>query len=172
MNVESTLEELRRDRNRWIAVSYDERKPETDVTRARILDALMKSGSEQDYELCRYVLEQEIACLEDQSTMSDAIRVAAVLVASHRNPADIWHIYRAKRANGSTLIGFQNDLLWLYGVDETLAFVEAADHPDRDELRELLMTDIADAKRRSEIAAWLQSLGPRLQHFDYDFDEF
>ncbi len=105
-----------------------------DVQRAYAIAALWRDRRPADHALARHLLAEEIRYLKRTHVMDDAVRLAVLILGSFGDVTDIWLIWAAKCANGSTLIGLPNDLVCTRDVAATLAYVRASTHPERDDL--------------------------------------
>ncbi len=72
--------------------------------------------------------------------LSESLRLALWLLASRGGLADVWLRWRAKTANGDAETGLAWEAVQGPDVDATVAFVRAAEHPDR----ERLLADIVE----------------------------
>jgi hypothetical protein len=103
--------------------------------------------------LLRYLLRQETAMHEVSWGYGDSLGLAALLLADCGAVDDVWLLWRAKTANVDTLPGLDSAVLFGAGVAETLAYVRASGHPDRDELLAYLGGDVPDeAETRARLA--------------------
>jgi hypothetical protein len=82
----------------------------------------------------------------------DSLGLAALLLADCRAVDDVWVLWvlwKAESANFDTMIGLGHEVLFGAGVAETLAFVRASSHPDRDELLRYVADKHSPWTRRS-----------------------
>ena len=164
--VRDTVERLRRDRSAWAECAYrpghDAAGEQIDLgakPRAAALVGLSYDLRDDDIELCRYLLEQEVLDAEgsDLQGFDDSLRRACFLVARAKDPQDIWMLCRAKLANYDTFCGLDREYLYAAGLTRIVDYVKASAHPDRARvLEELLDKDGAPWFTDEELASWWQ----------------
>ncbi|MBK1787380.1 hypothetical protein [Prauserella cavernicola] len=162
MPVES-LDWLRADPERWAHVDYvrgvDDDGVPGDVnrsTRELVLGMLARDHLPDDAELVRYLLRQEIAAHEASWGYGDSLGAAALLLVDCGAVEDVWLVWQAKNANVDTFIGIDRELLFGAGVAETLEFVRASDHRDRDELLEYVNDGVPTEEDIRALLGWLR----------------
>ncbi|SRR5579884_1412395 len=93
--------------------------------RARVLDALQNTLSLKDRPLVRFLMEQEIACHQDEvETDSDSIHHCGFLLFLLGQLEDVELLWRAKRASFDTWCGFDIQFLVGAGVAPTLSYLQ------------------------------------------------
>ncbi|TWP46888.1 hypothetical protein FKR81_34350 [Lentzea tibetensis] len=75
-----------------------------------------------------------------QWSVGESIVEATELPSRYGQADDVWLLREAQCANGDTLVGIDAAALCPVGVPETIAFVEAGAHPDRDALLDHLVS--------------------------------
>lgn len=133
----------------------DEQADANRLTRQTVLEALTKDHARGDVNLLRYLLRQETALHKESWGYDDNLGLAALLLAGHGDVGDVWSIWRAKGANFDTGIGLDVELLLGAGVEPTVAYVRAAEHPDREDVLRCLGDDMPSEE---DVAAKLESL--------------
>ncbi len=107
--------------------------------RAAVLDLLAMAPGPVGHGFARFLLEQEILFHEDSWGFHHTIEVAALLVAEHRRPEDVWLLGKAVATSFDTWCGLPHRLLLAAGGSAgTLAHVAGSDHERREHLLELL----------------------------------
>ena len=128
MDERNSLELLRADPRAWDRVSFaagqsEERGTydENEIHRRRILLALQYDRRDTDIELIRHLFTNEVIAAENDSFQGfgDAFTLAALLLASLRDPTDVPLFARAKFANFDTACGFPLEFMFIAGGDET-----------------------------------------------------
>lgn len=160
------MEELtwwRADSNRWTALDYAETTDSDDTpedanleARAAVLDLLARDRGDDDIEFLRHLLRQEIAMHEASWGYSNSLGLASLLVVEQGVVNDVWLLWEAKSTNFDTFCGLDGPVLFGAGVKETLAFVTAADHPERDSLLEYLIDDTPTDEMVAGTLQWLR----------------
>jgi hypothetical protein len=104
------------------------------VRRYALLLTLQYDLRTEDHALVRYLFEQETLRhrREPFQGLYPALRLAGYLLATFRAIEHVWLFAEAKLANFDTYMGFDLAYLVSAGIDQTLAYVRAADtHPLR-----------------------------------------
>lgn len=111
-----------------------------EIPRAQVLWALQYDHREDDLELVRWLHEREASGLNESSHggLGEQGELVGFLLAGYRQVEDVWRHWAMKRANYDTWCGYDVEHLLAAGVEETLAYVRAADHPERTDLLERL----------------------------------
>lgn len=104
-----------------------------------------------DHDLVRRLAaaEAEDRANDDFQGHTDDTELTGFLLASYRDVSDVWLHWDLKRANFDTWSGYDVEYVVSAGVAETLEFVRASDHPERDAVLERL----ADV-REVDLAKW------------------
>lgn len=90
--------------------------------RSQVFKALRNARSLNDRPLLRFLMEQEIACRQnDTETDADSIHLGGFLLFLFGQLEDVELLWRAKRASFDTWYGFNGELLVGAGVVATLA---------------------------------------------------
>ncbi|SDK12420.1 hypothetical protein SAMN04488074_104307 [Lentzea albidocapillata subsp. violacea] len=103
-----------------------------------MLSALHRGHKPEDLPLLRFLAEQEALCRGNSQGLGEQAALAGFLLAEHRRPEDVWRHFAIKRANFDTGCAYDVEHLLAAGVAATVDHVRASDHPDRDEVLELL----------------------------------
>lgn len=151
------LGRMRESDEAWAGLEYTEVTRDGHVVdgnatrRAMVLWALQYDHGPADLPLVRWLVEQETACRRAASLqgLGEEAALAGFLLASYREVADVWLHWALKRANFDTWCGYDVEHLVAGGVDATLAFVRASEHPERDALLERL-----DAVEEPDLEKW------------------
>ncbi|WP_309110564.1 hypothetical protein [Saccharothrix sp.] len=122
-----------------------------DAERALVLWGLQYDLQPDDIELVRALAAAEAQgrADDDFGGHTDESELAGFLLASFREVSDVWLHWDLKRANFDTWCGYDVEYLVAAGVAETLAFVRASDHPERDAVLERL-ADVGEV----DLAKW------------------
>lgn len=129
--------------------------------RALVLWGLQYDWRADELPFHRFLAEQEALCRENapMGGAGDEYDIAGYLLARHRLVEDVWRQWRLKNANSDTYYAYDVEALAVAGVAETVAYVRASDHPDRDDvlarlLREPVVTDEAVTRYFARKARW------------------
>ncbi|MFJ5550683.1 hypothetical protein [Streptomyces sp. NPDC093225] len=107
--------------------------------RAAVLDLLVTAPGPVGHGFARFLLEQEILFHKDSWGFHHGIEVAAVLLAEHRRPEDVWLLWEAVTTSFDTWCGLPHRLLFAAGGSTgTLAHVAGSGDERREHLLELL----------------------------------
>lgn len=88
-----------------------------------------------DHDFTRFLLDQETRFHRHCWGFSHTIEAAALLLAEHRRPDDIWHLWQAITTSFDTWCGLPHRLLLAGGgTTRTIAYVNASGHEQRDNL--------------------------------------
>jgi hypothetical protein len=111
--------------------------------RRQLAWALQYDRRDDDAELVRTLLEYEVGWREvaPRSGVGETMEILGWLVAQARRVEDVWLLARVKWATFETSYAFDREHLLCAGVAETIAFVRASTHVDRDRLLKVLRTD-------------------------------
>ncbi|HEX7303665.1 hypothetical protein [Lentzea sp.] len=109
--------------------------PLDEADREEALHLLLRERREGDADLLRHLLAEETAAHREGWGLSEALGLAALLLAECGREEDVWTLWEAKNASFDTMAGLDGFLLFPAGVAGTTAHVIAAtEHPDRAEL--------------------------------------
>ncbi|MEJ2852660.1 MULTISPECIES: hypothetical protein [unclassified Saccharothrix] len=105
----------------------------------------------EDHDLVRTLAAAEAQDRADDDFQghTDDTELTGFLLASYREVSDVWLHWDIKRANFDTWSGYDVEYLLAAGVAETLEFVRASDHPERDAVLERL-ADVGEV----DLAKW------------------
>lgn len=141
-------------------------------SRALVLWGLQYDWRAEDLPLHRFLTKQEALCRGNApfSGTSDEYEIAGYLLARHRLVEDVWRHWDLKTANFDTSFAYDVEALVVAGVEDTLAYVRASDHPDRADVlerlaREPVVTDEDVAKYFARKARWFPA-DPADEHPD------
>ena len=102
----------------------------------------------------RYLLTQEICAHRHYWWFDPSIEIAALLVADHRDPADVWLLHEAIYANFDTCGILPRHLLISAGIDRVRSHIAITEHPrktvlldDLDQLPDAAVEQILLARR-------------------------
>lgn len=143
------------------------------VRRAKVLWALQYDHGPEDLPLVRWIAEQEARCRHEApfQGMTEETELAGFLLAEHGQLPDVWLHWQIKRANFDTWCGYDLQYLVAAGVQDTLDFVRASDHDDRDAVLErLLDADGEPHVSDEELDAWRQDARDRFSTDPADED--
>lgn len=164
------LARMRESREAWQELRY-ERVGDHDaneVRRAKVLWALQYDRGPDDLALLRWLAEQEAACRAEApfQGLGEQAELVGFLLAEHAQPEDVWRHHAIKRANFDTGCGYDREHLVAAGVGATIEHVRESDHPDRDDVLELLLDDEGEPEMSEEdLTEWL---GHRREWFPAD----
>lgn len=103
--------------------------------RRDVLDALILAPAPVDHGFARFLLGQETRFHRHCWGFSHSIEVAALLLAEHRRPDDIWHLWRAITAGFDSWCGLPHRLLLAGGgTQRTVSYVADSEHEQRNNL--------------------------------------
>ncbi|MEU3404977.1 hypothetical protein ABZ766_13665 [Streptomyces sp. NPDC006670] len=103
--------------------------------RRDVLDALILTPGPVDYDFARFLLDQETRFHHHCWGFSHTIETAALLLAEHRRPEDVWHLWQAVTTSFDTWCGLPHQLLLAGGgTARTMAYVAGSGHDQRDNL--------------------------------------
>ncbi|WP_090049371.1 hypothetical protein [Lentzea fradiae] len=109
--------------------------PLDEADREEVLHLLLRERREGDADLLRHLLAQETAAHREGWGVSEALTLAALLVAESGREEDVWALWDAKNASFDTMAGLDGFLLFPAGIAGTTAHVIAQEqHPDRTDL--------------------------------------
>ncbi|RFU36546.1 hypothetical protein DZF91_37580 [Actinomadura logoneensis] len=126
---------------RFEAVHDEEGLPSDACRRERrdVLEALVAVPGPVDHDFARFLLEQEILLHRHAWGFSRWLEIAALLVAEHGRPEDVWLLWRAIGTSFDTWCGLPHRLLLSAGgTGSTVAHVAASGREERDGLLEHL----------------------------------
>ncbi|MEC3977847.1 hypothetical protein, partial [Amycolatopsis sp. H20-H5] len=129
----------RDDRQRWDALAFVEAPDEPTLDahadeRAAVLEQLLLDCGDSDADFLVYLLEQETQRHRSGWSLSEALSIAALLVAERNRLEDVFALWSAKTANFDTMFGLDSELLFSAGVEPTVVFVETSEDPARDSI--------------------------------------
>lgn len=103
--------------------------------RRDVLEALILTPGPVDHDFARFLLEQETRFHRHCWGFSHTIETAALLLAEHRRPDDIWHLWQAITTSFDTWCGLPHQLLLAGGgTTRTIAYVVGSGHEQGDNL--------------------------------------
>ncbi|WP_154697893.1 hypothetical protein [Lentzea guizhouensis] len=106
-----------------------------EADREEALQLLLRDRRPRDADLLRHLLAQETAAHREGWGVSEAMGLAALLLAECGREEDVWTLWEAKNASFDTMAGLDGFLLFPAGIAGTTAHVIAAeDHPERHDL--------------------------------------
>lgn len=126
----------------WCEADHDEAGLPLDrwwKDRRNVLDELIRAPGPADHDFARFLLEQERRFHRHCWGFSHSIEIAALLLAEHHRPDDIWLLWQAITTSFDTWCGIPHRLLFAGGgTARTVAYVTKSSHPQRDNLLEHL----------------------------------
>jgi len=163
-NGRELLRSLRIDRRRWNSVLVTEparrdplaRDP-NGLARHRVWVALQYDRRPEDHELIRGLFEQEvIARQRDVATSNETntLELGAFLLATYRDPADVWLFWRARKVSMDAASTVDESTLVAAGVEETYAYLERTPHPEREAVYGDLGRTARDCRVKTEDFEW------------------
>jgi hypothetical protein len=105
-----------------------------EADREEALRLLLRDHRREDADLLRHLLAQETAAHREGWGLSEAMGLAALLLAECGREEDVWTLWEAKNASFDTMAGLDGFLLFPAGIAGTTAHVIAAEHPERNDL--------------------------------------
>ena len=109
--------------------------PLDEADREDILRLLLHERREGDADLLRHLLAAETSTHREGWGLSEAMGLAALLLAECGREEDVWTLWEAKNASFDTMAGIDGFLLFPAGIAGTTAHVIASDdHPERGDL--------------------------------------
>ncbi|MGW1404054.1 hypothetical protein ACWCRF_36745 [Streptomyces sp. NPDC002405] len=103
--------------------------------RRDVLDALILTPGPVDHDFARFLLDQEMRFHRHCWGFSHTIEAAALLLAEHRRPDDIWRLWQAITTSFDTWCGLPHRLLFAGGgTTRTIAYVVGSGHEQQDNL--------------------------------------
>ncbi|WP_406351526.1 hypothetical protein OHB56_03270 [Streptomyces sp. NBC_01635] len=103
--------------------------------RRDVMDALILTPGPVDHDFARFLLDQETRFHRHCWGFSHTIEAAALLLAEHRRPDDVWHLWQTITASFDTWCGLPHRLLLAGGgTTRTIAYVVGSGHEQRDNL--------------------------------------
>ncbi|MFI6094162.1 hypothetical protein ACIA8G_01310 [Lentzea sp. NPDC051213] len=159
------LARMRESEEAWQELRYQPTPDTSDaneVRRAKVLWALQYDRQAGDLPLLRYLAEQEARYRSEEQGLGEAAELAGFLLAGHRQPEDVWRHHAIKRANFDAGCAYDVEHLFAAGVQATLDHVRASDHPDRDDVLEMLRSHDLDDE---DLAEWWEH---RCEYFPAD----
>lgn len=103
--------------------------------RGDVLDAFILAPGPVDHGFARFLLDQETRFHRHCWGFSHSIEVAALLLAEHRRPDDVWPLWQAITSSFDTWYGLPHRLLLAGGgTARTAAYVAGSGHEQRDNL--------------------------------------
>ena len=106
-----------------------------EADREDALRLLLSERREGDADLLRHLLAEETAAHREGWGVSEAMVLAALLLAECGREEDVWTLWEAKNASFDTMAGLDGFLLFPAGIAGTTAHVIASDdHPERVDL--------------------------------------
>lgn len=126
------------------------------TARRAALQALQYDRRPADRELVVHLMAEEVRYAQESPFQgnSEALRLAAFLLATLGDVSHAWLLFEAKRANFDTACGFDVEALFAGGVEPTWAMVLASDRPERAAFMELAGEDGAPRCTQDEVDAW------------------
>lgn len=109
--------------------------PLDEADREDVLRLLLSRRRDDDADLLRHLLAEETAAHREGWGVSEAMLLAALLLAECGREEDVWPLWEAKNASFDTMAGLDGFLLFPAGIAGTTAHVIASeDHPERVDL--------------------------------------
>ncbi|GGN63610.1 hypothetical protein GCM10010112_22980 [Actinoplanes lobatus] len=154
------LDRMRRFPDAWPELRHEAATDEDGDTydrnagkRAPVLWALQYDRRPGDLALVRWLAGQEAEAAFQGLT--EETKLAGFLLAEFRQTDDVWLQWKIKNGNYDTWCGYDVEFLFAAGIAETIDFVRASAHPERDATLKLLLGDdgqpIVSAE---ELAEW------------------
>src|SRR5262245_20850909 len=128
------LRRFRRDSSAWSASGYQEAHNAEGLAydghfrhRFGVLVCLQYDFHMKDYQLVRYLFEQEITGRKRGAFqgLTPALKIGAYLLAHYRDVSHVWLFWQAKKANFDCWLGLDWEYLFSAGPEETLKYVHA-----------------------------------------------
>lgn len=142
------LRRLREGTSQWASLGF---APQSELgrdqfdknatARRQVTWALQRDFQVEDRALLAYALAEEVKWRHEDpwQGIGETLEILAGLAALQRDPANVWVLCRAKQANFDTGCGFDLEHAFAAGVIETLQFVRASTHPEREKVLALLL---------------------------------
>ncbi|MBW6439571.1 hypothetical protein KZ829_38180 [Actinoplanes hulinensis] len=120
--------------------------------RAQVLWALQYDRRPGDLPLVRWLAEQEVF-----QGLTEETKLAGYLLAEFRQVDDVWLQWEIKGVDYDTWCGYDVEFLFAAGIQETIDFVRASAHPERDAvLGHLLDEEGQPIVSEQELADWFE----------------
>jgi hypothetical protein len=152
--MEAACGEAAGDDGRWVDLHA--------VRRYALLLALQYDLRTEDRALVRYLFEQETLRhrREPFQGLYPELRLAGYLLATFRAVEHLWLFTEAKLANFDTYMGFDLEYLVSAGIEQTLAYVRAADtHPLRKHVLDWLVGEDGQCVlNEDQLVSWWRRL--------------
>lgn len=126
----------------WQGLRYERGPDGEDLNEAARGEVLAAGSTAGDLPLLRFLVEQEALCRAHSQGLGEQAALAGFLLAEHRRPEDVWRHFALKRANFDAGCMYDVEHLCAAGVQVTVEYVRASDHPDREAVLELLDVDL------------------------------
>lgn len=133
--------------------------PLDEADREDALRLLLRERREGDAELLRHLLAAETSAHREGWGLSEAMGLAALLLAECGREEDVWTLWEAKNASFDTMAGIDGFLLFPAGIAGTTAHVIASEgRPERGDLMAYLSEyleyeQLTDEDIRSHVAS-------------------
>lgn len=137
----------------WQRLRYERAQDGEDANEAARGEVLRDERTRADLPLLRFLVEQEALCRANSQGLGEQAALAGFLLAEHRQVEDVWRHHAIKRANFDAGCAYDVEHLFAAGVRTTLDHVRASDHPDRDDVLELLLRQHLD---EDDVEEWFE----------------
>lgn len=120
---------------------------------------MVKHFDMRDRTILRYLLEQEIACMDVNESIDENTRRCVDMLAQLREAEDALLLWEAKRSTFDSYIGVDGRALVAAGVEKTLTYLNAlaVGSEDQDEAIHSLIEEIEEHKYvEGDVEAYLQ----------------
>jgi hypothetical protein len=108
--------------------------PLDEADREDALRLLLSRRRDDDADLLRHLLAEETAAHREGWGVSEAMLLAALLLAECGREEDVWTLWEAKNASFDTMAGLDGFLLFPAGIAGTTAHVIASENAGRGDL--------------------------------------
>ncbi|OJJ18833.1 hypothetical protein BKI52_25005 [marine bacterium AO1-C] len=158
------LNRIRGDQSLWGELAWKKAESGEDyfdenaLKRAKILFALQWDLQPNDEDLLRFLFSEEIKDRNADPFQggSEALSTGGYLLASFKNPANVWLLAQAKSANFDTHCGFDYQHLLSAGVQATFAYVQEQENPLKEYFHDFFPDLATCSLSEKDIAQWHQ----------------
>ena len=140
------------------------------AARYHMLIALQYHHQIEDENLIHFLFQQEVIRHQQEPFQGydSHLELTTYLLARYRNVAYVWDFYEAKRANFDTFMGYSSVVLVSAGIEETLAYIRATDHPLQSDLQKMLIDGQACVYTGGDVRQWWEKQSAKFPQTETD----